>query len=252
MPPLGVHTRIARDAAELLRSPALDAERGNLYLGSTAPDIRVLTRWERARTHYFDIHNFDEQYSVQAFLDANPGLADAGDLDSRTTAFIAGYLSHLVTDELWIGAIYRPYFGERSPLGGTLRANIMDRALQFSMDADVRSNEDLMMHVVECVAGCDLDLAIDFIDRDTLNQWHGVISDFVRQQPDWERFRSRAKRHFEESGQTVADDWEDLAKSLPDLVDETLRYLERERVEDVLQESLDVSVRVIKDYVQCG
>ncbi len=251
MPPLGVHTRIARDAAELLRLPALDAERGNLYLGSTAPDIRVLTRWERQRTHYFDIHNFGEQYSVQAFLDANPALAEAGNLDPRTLAFIAGYLTHLVTDEMWIGAIYRPYFGERSPLGGSLRANIMDRALQFSMDADVRSNDELMLHVVEAVACCDLDLSIDFIDRDTLNRWHEVITDFVQSQPDWERFRTRAKRHLEESGQTVDADWEDLAKSLPELVDETLRYLTPESVESALSESLDASVRVIKEYVRC-
>ena len=252
MPPLGVHTRIARDAAELLRLPALDAERGNLYLGSTAPDIRVLTRWERQRTHYFDIHNFEEQYSVQAFLEANPALADAGGLDPRTTAFIAGYLSHLVTDEMWIGAIYRPYFGERSPLGGTLRANIMDRALQFSMDADVRSDEDLMLHVMQSVAGCDLDLAIDFIDRDTLNRWHEVISDFVRQQPDWERFRTRARRHLEESGQTADGEVDELAKSLPEIVDETLRYLSRARLDEVMGESLVASVRVIKEYVRCA
>jgi hypothetical protein len=236
----------------LLRLPALDAERGNLYLGSTAPDIRVLTRWERQRTHYFDIHNFEEQASVQAFLDANPALADAGDLDPRTTAFVAGYLSHLVTDEMWISAIYRPFFGERSPLGGSLRANIMDRALQFSMDADVRSNEDLMLHVMKSVACCDLDLAIDFIDRETPDRWHEVISDFVGQQPDWERFLSRAKRHLEESGQSVDDDWQDLATSLPELVDETLHYLSQERLDSVLQESLDVSVRVIKEYVRCA
>ena len=181
MPPLAIHTSIAKQMADGLTLAALDAERGNLYLGSTAPDIRALTRWERQRTHYFDIHNFGEQYSVQAFLDANPALAEAEESGPpRTLAFIAGYLTHLVTDEMWIGAIYRPYFGERSPLGGTLRANIMDRALQFSMDADVRSNNDeLMLHVIESVACCDADVSIDFIDRDTLNRWHEVITDFV-------------------------------------------------------------------------
>src|SRR5205823_4471170 len=34
-------------------------------------------------------------------------------------AFIAGYLCHLVTDEQWMLAIYRPVFGRRSPYGGS-------------------------------------------------------------------------------------------------------------------------------------
>ena len=253
MPPLAIHTRIAKDIADDLCLPVLDDQRGNLYLGSTAPDIRIVTRWERERTHFFDIHNFDEQSSVQAFLDGNPVLAESGGLDERTRAFVAGYLSHLVVDQTWIGAIYRPFFGERSPLGGTLRANVMDRALQFSMDADVRRDADLVAHLVECVAHCDLELAIDFIDRDTLGQWHGVISEYVQTVPDWDRFRTRTRRHMENSGQEIPDaDFEELAASLPDLVAETLRYLTPERVDDVLRESVGASVRVVKEYLRCA
>src|SRR3970040_21438 len=111
----------------------LDAERGNLYLGATAPDIRVITRWERGRTHFFDLHNFDEQSGVAGLFDAYPRLGQPGSLGPGTAAFVAGYVTHLVMDELWINTIYRPFFGQRSPLGGDLRAHIMDRACQFSL-----------------------------------------------------------------------------------------------------------------------
>jgi Zinc dependent phospholipase C len=252
MPPLGIHTRIAKDMADRLGEQSLDSQRGNLYLGSTAPDIRVITKWERQRTHFFDVHNFDNQDSVPAFLEANPALAEAGTLDDRTRSFIAGYLSHLVADEIWIGTIYRPYFGERSPLGGSIRANVMDRALQFSMDADVRTNGDLMAHVVKAVAECDLDIDIGFLDAETLRRWHEVISEFVNSQPDWERFRLRARRHVEEAGHNVDDAAEDLARSLPQLVDEALRYLSRERIDEAIGESLDASVRVARDYLRCA
>ena len=184
MPPLAIHTSIAKQMADGLTLAALDDERGNVYLGATAPDIRVITRWERQRTHFFDIHNFDDQHSVDAFFASNPTLSESAGLDGRTQAFIAGYLSHLVVDEMWIGAIYRPFFGERSPLGGTLRANVMDRALQFSMDADARSDRDLMTHVFEAVTRCDLHLEIDFIDRDTLGEWQNVITDYVQGEPE--------------------------------------------------------------------
>src|SRR3989304_2973468 len=61
MPPLTLHTVIAKEAADRLRHRVLEGERGSLYLGSTAPDIRVITRWERERTHFFDLTSFDEQ-----------------------------------------------------------------------------------------------------------------------------------------------------------------------------------------------
>ena len=106
MPPLAIHTVIAKQMAERLCVPALDEQRGNVYLGSTAPDIRVITRWDRQRTHFFDIHNFDDQSSARAFLDNNPALADAGVLSQNTQAFLAGYLSHLFVDEAILGGAF--------------------------------------------------------------------------------------------------------------------------------------------------
>jgi hypothetical protein len=253
MPPLAIHTRIAKETADVVNSGLLDTARGSLYLGSTTPDVRVLTRWARERTHFFDIHNFEDQSCVDAFFESNPLLADAGSLEAATSAFVAGYLSHLVVDEMWIGSIYRPHFGERSPLSGTLRANVMDRALQFSMDAEARGDEELMAHVLEAVARCDLNLGVDFIDGDTLARWHQVVTDFVQSQPDWERFRSRVRTHLESMGQvTDAGEYEELAQSLPEIVDETLRYLGRERVDEVMRDSLEASVRVVKEYLACA
>ena len=113
MPPLAMHTAIAKDIADRLNTAALDDERGSLYLGATAPDIRVITHWERARTHFFDLDCFDEQSGVSALFEAYPVLTNPGDLSPQTRAFTAGYLTHLVTDETWITTVYRPHFGER-------------------------------------------------------------------------------------------------------------------------------------------
>ena len=123
MPPLALHTALAKEIADRLNLAALDDERGSFYLGSTAPDIRVITHWERSRTHFFDLERFDEQSGVSALLEAYPVLTNPDDLSPQTRAFTAGYLTHLVTDETWITTVYRPYFGERSPLGGDIRAN---------------------------------------------------------------------------------------------------------------------------------
>ncbi len=256
MPPLSLHTSLARRIAERLRLDVLDDERGNLYLGATAPDIRVITRWERSRTHFFDLNNFGHQDAVGDFFSANPSLVDAAAVSPPTCAFIAGYVSHLVMDANWIAHIYRPFFGRDSELGGDLRANILDRAMQFSLDSDTRDDDELMADVLEAVARCDLELEIDFIDKESLRKWRQVVSDFAQTRPDWDRFKSRIRRHLDDThGDAHGDldgDGEELARSLPELVNETLRYLSRERLDEWMDESLEESVAAVREYLRCA
>ena len=251
MPPLTLHIDIAKGAAERLPNSLLDDERGNLYLGSTAPDIRVITRWERERTHFFDLANFEEQSGVCGFFETHPALSSCGSVSKPTAAFIAGYLSHLVTDELWINAVYRPHFGSGSSLGGGLKANVMDRALQFSLDRDRRSDRVLIAHIVDAVARCDLGLELGFIDSDTLRQWHGVVLEMMEQVPEWERFRHGAKRHLglAEAG---ADEFDELVASLPDLVGDTVRYLTPELIDSFMSGAIDRSIESLREYLECA
>ena len=251
MPPLGLHTVVAKEVGDRLRYHVLDDERGNLYLGSTAPDIRVITRWERGRTHFFDLSNFDEQSGVAGLFSAYPRLRETGGLGAGTVAFMAGYVTHLVMDELWINTIYRPFFGVRSPMGGDLRANIMDRAIQFSLDRQKRVDRELMAHVLDEVARSDLALEIDFIDGKTLHRWKEVILDVVNSSPDWERFRKIADRHLREAGIESPEQFKEFLRSLPDLVDETWRYLTEERLREFMDLSVEHGVGAVKEYLEC-
>jgi len=252
MPGLALHTAIAKEMADHLRRRTLDEERGSLYLGSTAPDIHIITRWERECTHFFDLANFEEQSGVAGLFRAYPCLVRPATLNRPTAAFVAGYITHLVTDEIWINTIYRPFFGERSPLAGSLRANIMDRAMQFSMDRERRSDRKLMAHVLAEVARCDLALEIDFVDGEMLRRWQEVLLEVVRQLPDWERFRYVAGRHLREAGIESVQAFQDFVRSLPDLVNETLVYLTPERVQAFTQDSLNRSLEAVKEYLVCA
>ena len=249
MPPLSLHISIARSVSDSVRCTWLDNERGSVYLGATAPDIRVITRWERARTHYFDLSSFEEQSGVGGFFAENPKLAEAGSLTPATAAFVAGYATHLVMDETWITMVYRPFFGERSPLGGTIRANVMDRALQFALDHERRSDAALVAEVVDAVVRCDLGLDIGFIDEQSLTQWRQVVVDMLNSEPSWDRFRMGAKRHLPD---TNDDELEELVRSVPDLVDETVQYLTPSLLDEFMRESFERSRVSVKDYVQCA
>jgi hypothetical protein len=252
MPLLGLHTVIAKGVADRLRHRTLEEERGNLYLGSTAPDIWVMTRWQRGRTHFFDLSNFDEQSGVAGLFEAYPRLRDPGDLSAATGAFVAGYVTHLVMDELWINTIYRPFFGERSPLSGGVRANIMDRVLQFSLDRQKRIDRELMAHVLNEIARSDLALDVEVIDGDTLGRWKEVILEVVNHPPDWERFQYIASRHLRAAGIESPEQFQEFLQSLPDLVDETLRYLGEKRLRQFMERSLEESLRAVKEYLECA
>ena len=47
-------------------------------------------------------------------------------------------------------------------------------------------------------------------------------------------------------------DGEELALSLPELVNETLRYLSRERINEWMDESLEESVAAVREYLRCA
>jgi len=247
-----LHTVIAKEAADRLRHRVLEGERGSLYLGSTAPDIRVITRWERERTHFFDLTSFDEQSGVSGFFRSYPRAAQPGELRQPTAAFVAGYLTHLVMDETWINSIYRPFFGERSPLGGGLRANIMDRALQYSLDREKRCDRGLMAHVLQEVARTDLELEIELFDVPTLRRWQEVMLEVVDHPPDWDRFRYIAGRFLREAGIDSPEAFQEFVRSLPDLLEETVTYLTPERVRAFMEDSLKAALEAVKEYLECG
>lgn len=249
MPPLALHTAVAKEIAENLRSPALDGQRGTLYLGSTAPDIRVITRWDRKATHFFDLAHFEEQSGVAGLLQAYPALAEPSRLSAGTVSFVAGYISHLVMDETWISDVYRPFFGERSPLKGDLRANVMDRALQYALDQDRRRDHDLIGHIVGEVTRAELALDVDFLDGETVGRWREIVVDVVQRPPDWERFRYAAARHLNGPALEDPEALSELVRSLPDLVDETVKYLSPERVQAFMEDSLARGVEAVKEYL---
>jgi hypothetical protein len=53
------------------------------------------------------------------------------------------------------------------------------------------------------------------------------------------------------NGQASDADYEELVNSLPELVDETLRYLTPERVDEVMRESTEESLAIVREYLGC-
>jgi hypothetical protein len=250
VPPIGLHMILGRELAGDLRHPVLEADRGAFYLGTSAPDINVLTRWERERTHFFDLADYGEQHAVEGLFREHPGLTDTGGLNSSTPAFLAGYVSHLVVDEAWINDIYRPCFGRRSPLGGSELANVMDRLLQFELYRRERTKSGVSDEIRDDLVRSPLEIEVDFIDGETLRRWRDIAVELLAYPADWQRFGLIASRFLKAYGVETPEQYEAFLKDVPDLLRRTERHVTRERLERFLESSRLRSLEAIREYLR--
>ena len=252
MPPLGLHTIVAKEIADKLGSSLLDDYRGTFYLGSTAPDIRIIARCDRRLTHFFDLDSFEEQSGPEELLQRHPELAEVKKLEGVTVAFMAGYIAHLIMDETWIKDIFRPFFGDQSALAGSPEAKIRDRALQFALDAEGRRDPELVAHVVDNIRQSEPEVEVGFIDRKSLSRWRTMMVDLVGKSPDWDNFPMVAALYLQEAGIEGPEAITHFQEELPQLVEETREYLTEERIDSFLDDSMNRGRQMVKEYLCYG
>jgi len=249
MPPLCMHMTLARELRRQLGNGVLSAEPGAYLLGAGAPDIRVITRWDRERTHFFNLDDFHEQSGVAGLFEAYPDLADAGCLNRSTVAFLAGYISHLEMDEAWISEVYRPCFGERSALKGDVLANVLDRVLQYELDRREREDGETLEKIRGDLRTGALHVVVGFIDGETLARWRDVSADVLSHPPNWDRFGVIASRHLRSYGVESEADLAHFMRNLPDLLDQAVCHVTQERLDAFLERARNAAHRSISEYL---
>jgi hypothetical protein len=85
-------------------------QRGPFLLGHTAPDVQTVSGQFRDETHFYTLPRTSDRQAHEALFTAHPALARAESLPPAQAAFVAGYISHLLLDELWLDCIFLPYF----------------------------------------------------------------------------------------------------------------------------------------------
>jgi hypothetical protein len=252
MPPITLHMVLARRLALDIDEDGLASNHGPYLLGATTPDIRVLTRQDRFSTHYFDLNGPDHQDSVGAFFAQQTHLEDPGALNPETRAFVAGYVSHLVMDQQYITGVYRPFFARHDALGGQIRANIMDRVLQFDMDRTHGSDPELKQHLASALACTVENIQCGFIESETLDKWREVTRDIALRGMDWDRMRSMVTNHLRFTGLEEGESLTGFLDSLPELLDETIAHVTSAEIDAFVQRSTDMARAAVMRYLECG
>lgn len=106
---------------------------GAFFLGHIAPDVQTVSRQPRGTTHFFTLPLTVRRPAYEHMLAAHPSLAQPGALPPPHAAFLAGYVAHLLLDELWVREIF-PAFGPDQSWGDWRERLLLHNALRTWLD----------------------------------------------------------------------------------------------------------------------
>ena len=248
MPNLPTHLSLASRVASTIAHPTIDRHLGSFLLGSTSPDIRIMTKWSRDQTHFAPLEVERIGTGVDGLLEAHPDLANSSCLDDKTTVFLSGYFTHLVADETWILEMYQPYFDGDHLFANQIEANLWDRALQIGMDIEARVELAGMEQVRTHLDGSELGVEVAFIGAETLTKWREWVTEFTTWEFTWERLRFASRRLYkdsEEATQLV----DTFLESVPDSLERLHSKIPEDTIVAYREKAISESVRVIKEYL---
>jgi len=252
VPPIVLHLGVAKDVSQAL--PKLEILRrraGSFYLGATAPDIRLITGTARQDTHFVDLALPEGASGVAEMFRTYPNLAQGSNLDDASRAFVAGYLSHLLTDEVWISQVYKPYFGADSNERPGERAitQMLDRALQYELDLRERDPQT-MADVRKAIEEEPSTWSIPFLGGDNLAKWRDFVVNATRSQRSWDRFSQYARDFLVAQGKVTKEAVEAFLGNFGDMRERILNYVPAPELRRFREESVERSVVAIREYLE--
>lgn len=248
MPNLPTHIALAGRAAERIDHHVIDNNQGAYLLGATTPDIRIITKKPRAEYHFTTLDFQTIGTGMNAMFAAHPELS-ALTVQDTTRAFIAGYLTHLLADELWISAVFRPYFANTDLFPDSIYGLVMDRACQLQLDRENRPQIKPLLNILtRPICG----ITISFIPDESIRQWQKWVVEFLNQRAfSWDRLRNQARRIA--NGQTAHpayDHANTFIDDLPESLEQLYTRVPAGEFSNYQTDTVDILAGTLRDYLQ--
>ena len=250
MPNLPMHIYLCQQVATELDWGYAHDHPGAAYLGSTTPDIRAMTKWDRARTHFSDLSVREIGAGVRRMFELHPHLAGADNgLTPPTRAFLLGYVSHLVADEVWITTMFRPHFAAGNRITDTdVEAHIWDRALQLDMDSAVLSDNGGLSAQNDAIAALEQMPALGFLQDELIDEWRGWVARLLGWDFTWERLKRALNRMYRDDDevQQVVDGF--LA-NMPRSLERVYERVPRALIDDYRRRVIDETKTQAREFL---
>ncbi|MFQ6026111.1 MAG: zinc dependent phospholipase C family protein [Dehalococcoidia bacterium] len=249
MPNLPMHIYVAQQVARELDWGFVHDHLGSCFLGSTTPDIRAMTKWDRERTHFAPLSVEQVGTGTRRMFELYPELADHRNLSPATQSFVLGYVSHLTADEVWITTMYRPHFSSRERITTTeVEAHIWDRALQLDMDRKVSEGSDGFSRISPYIDDAEQGVSVAFLEDELLTEWRAWVARFLSWDFDWERLKRALNRMFRDNDdvQQVVDRF---LQDMPQSLDRVYDKIPPEKMLGYEQQVLQETLAQVREYL---
>jgi Zinc dependent phospholipase C len=187
-------------ADDVLADPALPsaaraslAEQRDAFLfGAIAPDVQSVSGQTREATHFFALPPpsppekrgaggdlwTDTRPAHQVMFAWYPMLVRAAELSPARAAFVAGYISHLALDELWIANVFGPHFGLEAEWGTFRERLLIHNVLRTWLDQ--RDQSRLNNGISESLTRVEPQGWLPFVGDEYLRVWRDLIAEELR------------------------------------------------------------------------
>ena len=244
---------IAKDASDRLGHPIIDQHIGSYLLGCDSPDIRIITKGKRQETHFVQLDFKVAGEGIKGLFESNPDLAISASLNDQTRAFILGYASHLLADELWITEMYRPYFGNRDIFPDKLRGDLMDRALQLELDRQTQKSLGGLKVLSPLVVDAEFGVDVGFITTDSLNEWRHWVEGALSWDFTWDRLRNMTRRvnseGDSESAERISRMVDAFLSSVTEGLDSIYSVVPKQKIHDFREHSIEELLKFGRGYI---
>ncbi len=150
----------------------------SFLFGSVAPDTRIISGQSRESTHFFTIPPNPNVTGPTTMMIDWPTLADPVALQTDHAALIAGYLTHLVMDEVWVEDVVMPCLFLAGERWGASHPNwlVYNATIAY---LDYQAAKDLSSEIVAQVGEAEVEGTLPFIENRPLLDWQMHVSERI-------------------------------------------------------------------------
>jgi hypothetical protein len=142
-------------------------QRGPFLLGNTAPDVQTVSGQARIESHFYTLPRTTDRPAHEILFTAHPALAHPTDLPPTQAAFVAGYIAHLLLDELWLDDIFLHHFGK--DWASRQRRAFLHNVLRTWLDR--QDQQQLNGNIVAALQRAEPQQWLPFVDDGALRAW---------------------------------------------------------------------------------
>ena len=245
MPTPAVHLSLAermlrREDLSLRALRLLRRQRSSFLLGHTAPDVRTVSGQRREECHFYTVPRTSSCPAHQALFDAHPSLCRVVALSPAHIAFVAGYVAHLLLDELWLEDVFHRFLLRE---WASLRERLfLHNVLRTWMD--YRAQEALDSTVAADLRDAKPQGWLPFVDDEHLGVWRDWLVDQL------------APNHRMETAEVLAGrmgvravEIETVVQSRELMEDQVFRHFPRSALESFREKGYQRSVILVDRYI---